>query len=137
MEKSFSNSLRESILEEKNKTYNTDTIANLKQQNSLFNESDKNCNDNAKNNEIDHQSGMPFKTVLMAHKELQESCYGVLQNLQADLTNYITNLPLDGNLSQITKVNLSYIELLHKRNNEILEKHAKFCRELMSSIYNL
>lgn len=72
------------------------------------------------------------KTIMEMHEELRQAYKNAMSNVNNDLLHYMSCLPIDGNLAELTKANLSYLHLLHKRHREVVECSSSFYRELFS-----
>lgn len=72
------------------------------------------------------------KTIIEMQEELNQAYKNAMNNVNNDLLHYMSCLPMDGNLSELTKVSLSYLQSLHKRHREVLEYSSSFYRELFA-----
>lgn len=118
----FSDSLRESILEEKNKV-------NINPEIDQENKATKSTKTNEYNEEKNNKAK---KTMFEIQEELNQAYTNAFHNVNNDLLGYISSLPTDGDLMEVTKANFAYLQLLQKRKREMISHNSNFCMSLFS-----
>lgn len=117
MANKFSDSLRESILEEKNKVAANTVVINGE--------------NSSKNNSAKISAGTN-KTLIEIQEELSQAYTSAIHNVNKDLLHYMSILPTDGNLTELSRATLSYWQLLQQRKHEMMVHSSNFCLSLFS-----
>jgi hypothetical protein len=165
MSNKFSGSLRNSILEEKNKidgilspqsqllknleTANSNKILvkpkTVIQKNDTIIVTDTNSVNIAKlvddleYKDIHHNktnislvTSTPKKHIFNVQTEFKNTYKSILKNANSDLAMYINKLPVDGNLVELAKLNLDYVSLMQKRQQEVISETSNLYKSFLS-----